>query len=199
MAKNGEIVKMVYLVLHKNIPIYIGSTKKSMSERMNCHRQDYYRGKKAALTEYLHENPEGDVRVKILYKGEDWAKEEERFIKEYKEKYTSMINRSTLASGNNSSVNRHLSGRKNGFTREEINRSVATRKKPGVMNWSKERRDRIRLSPRYNSLPIKNVETGKVYISASEAARDCNSSQQTVLRHCNGIKTRLKVKLVFLD
>jgi hypothetical protein len=105
----------------------------------------------------------------------------ERFIKEYKEKYTSMINRSTLASGNNSSVNRHLSGRKNGFTREEINRSVATRKKPGVMNWTNERIRKARTKPRYNSSPIKNVETGKVYISASEAARDCNSSPQTIM------------------
>lgn len=179
--------KSVYLIRHNGVPVYIGSTN-NLARR----RQQHLSGWTVhpySFGDYYQKNPNRhEYSFQVLYTGPEWETQEEFFIKEYQKTSEALINKSTKARGNNAHCWRSCTG----FTRAQVEKSVATRKRlagTGALKRSKEFAERV---SEINGQKVMCVETGEVFISFSKAADHFGTSHQTIMRAVNGSKTRLK-------
>jgi hypothetical protein len=193
--------KSVYLVWHLGSVIYVGSTMNLLERRAGHITQAYGTAKVAGLVDYMREVFRSGGRIKKfefafqeLYRGEDWEAVEERTIKEMEEKFPGkLVNRSTIAIGNNSTHYKRIPPK---VTREQIEKSIHTRRTTDCMKT-----DKVRESARnaFTKRMIKVIVDGVEYESAKAAAAFLNTSHQTVLRTANGTNTAFFGRISFKE
>ena len=182
----GEI-KTVYLIKHKGQPVYVGSTK-NMERRRQAHISYRPLRLSGSFAAYYSKNMnKAEYMFETLYAGPDWIEKEEHFIKEYRSKYSTIINASSLAIGNDADCYRSCTP----FTREAILKSVATRKQMAGKGTLKKPASVYQKLREDFGTRVKCVETGEVFFSYTEAAKKFNTSHQTIMRAVNGQRTRL--------
>jgi hypothetical protein len=192
--------KSVYLVWHLGNVIYVGSTMNLLERRAGHITQSLNTSKMSGITDYMRKVLTSGGKIKKfefsyqeIYRGEDYIEVEEKTILEMKEKYPNLLNRSTLAIGNNSTMYKRIPPK---VTREQIEKSIHTRRTTDCMKTEKNRAA-ARLRVRKLMKPM--ILDGVSYESATSVAKVLGCSVQTVLRTANGSNTKFYPRIRFKE
>lgn len=192
--------KSVYLVWHLGSVIYVGSTQNMLERRANHITQANNTRKVSSLCDYMRSVFASGGRIKKfefafqeIYRGEEWEKVEEKSISEMREKYPTLLNRSSLAIGNNSTQYKRIPPK---VTREQIEKSIHTRRTTDCMKTEKVIANARLLS---RKIMRQVILDGIEYESATLVAKILNTSIQTVLRTANGSNTSFHGRIKFKE
>jgi len=191
--------KSVYLVWHLGNVVYVGSTMNLLERRAGHISQAYGTSKVAGLVDYMREvfnsggrNKKFEFAFQELYRGTEWESIEEKTMTEMKEKFPDfLLNRSTMANGNNSTYYKRIPPK---VTREQIEKSINTRRTTDCMKTAKVM-ESIRNAGRKRMCPV--LVDGVEFESAKAAATFLNTSNQTVMRTANGTNTAFSGRIQF--